>query len=105
MNKAKLTAGITLIFLLGVVAGALAVQIYHKYDNKREPRRHLSLEKRVEFIVKKMGAELDLTAEQKSRIRPHSGGWGKGDLGNQKPYRSGDQKNLRSILCGHQKND
>jgi hypothetical protein len=70
MNKTKLTLGVILIFILGGLAGALSLQLYHRHDLRGGPPRHASLSERVDFIMERLADDLDLTADQVSQVRP-----------------------------------
>ncbi len=70
MTRAKLIAGIALIFFLGALAGALAMQGFYKYDKRGDPRRHLSTAQKVDFIVDRISRDLDLAPDQAAEIRP-----------------------------------
>lgn len=69
MNKTKLTAGIVIIFLLGCLTGGLAAKYFYQREY-HGPRRHLPVSKRVDFIMKRLGENLELRSEQAERIRP-----------------------------------
>jgi hypothetical protein len=70
MNRTKVAAGIILIFVLGCLAGSLAVQLYHRQESRDAHRRHRTPEERVDFIMKRLDRDLDLTAQQAADIRP-----------------------------------
>jgi len=70
MNKTKLTVGIILIFVLGGLAGALAVQLYQRHEFRDAHRRHRTTEERVAFIMKRLDRDLDLSESQTAAIRP-----------------------------------
>ena len=70
MNKAKLTAGIVLIFILGVLTGVLSTELYHKNSFRDHPPRPSTPEERTDFIMKRLARDLDLTDDQAVEIRP-----------------------------------
>jgi hypothetical protein len=62
----KLISGILLVFVLGILAGSLGTEFYLKHrlaPLMREPRV------RTAFIMKRLSRELNLTADQKSKIQ------------------------------------
>jgi len=68
MNKTKLSIGVFLVFLVGVLAGSLGMGMYLKHQMKRfepgvppPPVRH-------GFIMKRLSRELDLTETQRVEI-------------------------------------
>jgi len=68
MNKAKLSIGVFLVFLVGVFAGSLGMGVYLKHQMKRfEPGGHPPPE-RHGFIMKRLSRELDLTDAQRIEI-------------------------------------
>jgi hypothetical protein len=69
MRHLKPIVGILLLFILGALAGALAARFYSAYENGR-PHHRRSLEERVEFIMKRLTDDLDLSATQQKDIRP-----------------------------------
>jgi hypothetical protein len=69
MRRLKPIAGILIVFILGILAGALAVRFYSKFESERPPHRR-STEERVEFIIKRLTDDLDLTVVQQKEIRP-----------------------------------
>lgn len=69
MNRTKLTVGIILIFILGGLTGALAVQVYYKYELHGRPPRHHSSAERTDFIMSRLKKDLDLNTNQISDIR------------------------------------
>lgn len=70
MNRTRLTAGIVLIFVLGCLTGGLAVQLYQRHESRDAHRWHRSPGERVDFIMKRLERDLDLTAAQTAEIRP-----------------------------------
>ena len=68
MKRLKPIAGILIVFLLGAAAGALSARFYEKFESRR-PHRHPKLEERVEFIMKRLTDDLDLSAAQQKEIR------------------------------------
>ena len=70
MNKAKVTAGIILLFLLGGVTGGLTVQLYHRQVPRPEHHRPPSASERTDFIMARLKHDLDLTPDQVVHIRP-----------------------------------
>jgi hypothetical protein len=69
MKRLKPITGILIVFILGILTGALAVRFYSKFESERPPHRR-SNEERVEFIMKRLSGDLDLTAVQQKEIRP-----------------------------------
>ena len=70
MSRVKLKAGIVLIFLLGCLAGGLAVEYHHQGDGKDHPRRPHTQSERVDFVIKRLARDLDLSEQQIRQIRP-----------------------------------
>lgn len=69
MNKTKLSIGVFLVFLVGVLAGSLGMGIYVKYQLERfgpggppPPPRH-------GVIIKRLSRELDLTQTQRTELK------------------------------------
>jgi len=65
MKKWKLFAGITLVFALGVIAGALGMGLYFKQQMlpfKGDPKA------RKAFLMERLSKRLDLTANQKIKF-------------------------------------
>ena len=69
MKRLKPIAGILIVFFLGAAAGILSARFYAKFENRR-PHHHPRLEERVEFIMKRLSDDLDLSAAQQKEIRP-----------------------------------
>ena len=68
MNKTKLSIGVFLVFLVGVLAGSLGMGMYLKHQMKRfEPGGHPP-PVRHGFIMKRLSRELDLTDAQRVEI-------------------------------------
>lgn len=66
MKKWKLVLGILLILLLGVLAGSLGTNLYHKYRHegfRQDPSA------RNAFFLEMISRELDLTESQKRAFR------------------------------------
>jgi Spy/CpxP family protein refolding chaperone len=66
MKKWKLVAGVALVFVLGVVAGSLGTEFYHKYlfaRHKEDPSA------RKAFILERFSQDLDLTEDQKNEFK------------------------------------
>ena len=64
--KWKLISGLLLVFVLGILAGSLGTEFYLRHRLApliKEPRT------RTAFIMKKLSRELNLTADQKSKIQ------------------------------------
>ena len=69
MNKTKLSIGVFLVFLVGVLTGLLGMEIYVKYQLKRfEPGAPPS-PPRPAVIIKRLSRDLDLTQTQRVEIR------------------------------------
>jgi Spy/CpxP family protein refolding chaperone len=69
MNKTKLSIGVFLVFLVGVLAGSLGMGIYVKYQLEKfgpggppPPPRH-------GVIMKRLSRELDLTQTQRTELK------------------------------------
>ena len=69
MNKRKLMAGVLVIFLLGVAAGALGTGLYYSYGDSHGRFHHLSPKARTDLIMKRLSSDLDLTDDQQKEIR------------------------------------
>jgi hypothetical protein len=69
MRHLKPIAGILLVFILGALTGALTARFYSAFESGR-PHHRRSLEERVEFIMKRLTDDLDLSANQQKDIRP-----------------------------------
>jgi hypothetical protein len=70
MKHLKPVAGILLVFILGALTGALAARFYSAFESGRPPHHRRSLEERVEFIMKRLTDDLDLSSTQQKDIRP-----------------------------------
>ena len=68
MRRLKPIAGILVIFFLGALAGVLSARFYVTFES-RKPHHHPKLEERVEFIMKRLTDDLDLSAAQQKEIR------------------------------------
>jgi hypothetical protein len=68
MRRLKPIAGILIVFFLGAVAGALSARFYATFES-RKPHHRPKLEERVEFIMKRLTDDLDLSATQQKEIR------------------------------------
>jgi hypothetical protein len=68
MRHLKPIAGILLVFILGALTGALAARFYSAFESGR-PHHRRGLEERVEFIMKRLTDDLDLSATQQKEIR------------------------------------
>jgi len=64
MKRWKLVAGITLLFVLGLLVGSLAMKFYleRQYPKFRDPKA------RKAFFMERLSRELDLTPDQKIKI-------------------------------------
>lgn len=69
MKRLKPIAGILIVFFLGAAAGTLSARFYAKFES-RKPHHRPKLEERVEFIMKRLTDDLDLSAAQQKEIRP-----------------------------------
>lgn len=69
MRHLKPIAGILIVFILGALMGALAARFYATFQSGR-PHHRRSQEERVEFIMKRLSDDLDLSATQQKEIRP-----------------------------------
>ena len=69
MKRLKPIAGILIVFFLGAAAGILSARFYAKFESHR-PHHRPKLEERVEFIMKRLSDDLDLSAAQQNEIRP-----------------------------------
>jgi len=65
MKKAKIIAGLMLVFILGALSGALGTGVVLK---RHHPFFSGKPEDRKTFILKRLTRELDLSAEQQVRI-------------------------------------
>ena len=67
MKRYKLTIGITLVFILGVLVGILGTGLFFKYRLEHfragRPPRHMKA-----LLMKRLSKELDLTAKQRIEI-------------------------------------
>lgn len=68
MIRLKPIAGILVVFFLGAVAGVLSARFYATFES-RKPHHRPKLEERVDFIVKRLTDDLDLSAAQQKKIR------------------------------------
>lgn len=68
MRRLKPIAGILIVFLLGALAGVLSARFYATFES-RKPHHRPRLEERVEFIMKRLTDDLDLSATQQKEIR------------------------------------
>jgi hypothetical protein len=68
MRRLKPIAGILVVFFLGAAAGVLSARFYATFES-RKPHHHPKLEERVEFIMKRLTDDLDLSAAQQKEIR------------------------------------
>lgn len=69
MRQLKPIVGILIVFILGALTGALTARFYATFESGR-PHHRRSPEERVEFIMKHLTDDLDLSATQKKEIRP-----------------------------------
>ena len=69
MRHLKPMAGILLVFMLGALAGALGARFYSAFESGRPSHHRRSLEERVEFIMKRLSDDLDLSSTQQKDIR------------------------------------
>ena len=67
VNKWKLIAGLLLVLFLGILAGAIGTGLYVKY--RLAPFQKGSKAKES-FILERLSKELNLTPNQKTKIRP-----------------------------------
>jgi Spy/CpxP family protein refolding chaperone len=67
VNKWKLIAGLLLVLFLGIIAGAAGTGLYVKY---RLAPFQKGPKSREAIIIEKLSKELDLTPNQKTKIRP-----------------------------------
>jgi hypothetical protein len=68
MRRLKPIAGILVVFFLGAAAGVLSARFYATFES-RKPHHRPKLEERVEFIMKHLTEDLDLSAIQQIEIR------------------------------------
>jgi hypothetical protein len=68
MRHLKPIAGILIVFILGALTGALTARFYATFESRR-PHHRRSQEERVEFIMKRLTDDLDLSATQQTEIR------------------------------------
>jgi hypothetical protein len=68
MRHLKPIAGILIVFILGALTGALTARFYATFESGR-PHHRRSQEERVEFIMKRLTDDLDLSATQQKEIR------------------------------------
>ncbi|MGB5747717.1 MAG: hypothetical protein WBM69_12075 [Desulfobacterales bacterium] len=68
MKRLKPFAGILIVFFLGVAAGTLSARFYAKFESRKSHHRP-NLEQRVDFIMKRLTNDLDLSAAQQKEIR------------------------------------
>ncbi len=69
MRRLKPIVGILIVFILGAMTGALAMRLYLIFESGH-PHHRPNLEERVEFIMKRLTDDLDLSATQQKEIRP-----------------------------------
>jgi hypothetical protein len=69
MRQLKPMVGILIVFSLGALTGALTTRFYTKFESGR-PHHRRSQEERVDFIMKRLTDDLDLSATQQKEIRP-----------------------------------
>lgn len=68
MNKFKLTTGVILVFLVGVLAGSLGTGLYLRYRMEYfKPGGHTP-KMRAAFLMKRLSEDLDLTPAQKTEV-------------------------------------
>ena len=68
MNKLKLISGVTLIFLVGGLAGALGAGLYLKRGGGDFDREIIGPHRKVAMIMEKLSSRLDLTESQQAEI-------------------------------------
>ncbi|HOO91017.1 MAG TPA: hypothetical protein PLA74_09380 [Syntrophales bacterium] len=66
-NKVKVSVGILLVFVLGVLAGSFGTKAYMKYRFSHFMQR--GHEARTEFLLGQLSRDLDLTEDQRTEIR------------------------------------
>jgi hypothetical protein len=66
MNKLKLASGVILVFLVGALAGSLGTKVYYKKRVEKFEAGGPPVQERIQVILGRFSAELDLTAEQKT---------------------------------------
>ena len=69
MRKLKPIVGILIVFILGALTGALTARFYATFESGR-PHHRRNQEERVEFIMKRLSDDLDLSATQQKEISP-----------------------------------
>jgi Spy/CpxP family protein refolding chaperone len=69
MNRLKLAIGITLVFLVGALAGSLGTGLYLRQKMEQFERGRHGGPERAAFLVKRFTRELDLTAAQQAEVR------------------------------------
>ncbi len=67
MSKTKLVIGLLLVFILGALCGALGMGFYVKHQADSFVDRKPG--KRADFFFERLSSQLDLTEEQKPRIK------------------------------------
>ena len=72
MSKKKMWAGVLAVFLTGLIIGAVGSQLVMRYAIKAGLERFRSGNSDLisAKIIERMGRSLDLTPEQKQKIRP-----------------------------------
>ena len=68
MKRLKPIVGILIVFLLGAAAGTLSARFYAKFES-RKPHHRPKLEDRVEFLMKHLTDDLNLSTAQQKQIR------------------------------------
>lgn len=68
MGKFKITTGLILIFLVGVLSGVLGATIYGKYHMKKIVAGDPSLHQRTNLLRRGLSKRLDLTNQQEIEI-------------------------------------
>jgi len=66
-SKLKVSVGVLLVFVLGILAGSLGTQAYMKYRVSRFVER--GHEARAELFLGRLSHDLDLTETQQTEIR------------------------------------
>lgn len=69
MRRWKLIIGITLIFMVGALAGALGTGLYFRQKMEQLEKFRRGGSKKIDLLVKQFTRDLDLTKEQQAEVR------------------------------------
>ena len=69
MNKLKLAVGVTLVFLVGALAGSLGTGVYLKHRMEKFTVGRPGRPPRTAFLMRRLSRELDLTDAQRAEVK------------------------------------